>query len=552
MSGKSSFLNLPEETGDNPDTGKQATYSSTLLQDADAFQRTGLPGNQRQLEENRHHHHAPDLVLEDSEDEDEFIQKYGDVKFQYIKKPADSFWWVRPHALNYFKDGILYRTKGERTSGKIELFLDLLYVGIVSNLASAATEEASAASFLKYMLLFIPSWTVWSDVKDFVNYYYSEDLTQKLYMLWIMALLILYDNNCTYVLEGTKQAAFTVVPYILCRVSLAISLWVYSIWVKEHRTQMRVYGLLLIITSSLWIIVIFVGTRAKIGVSIALLCIENFMFCACYHPWVKKNIMKLTMSTALNIEHEVERFGAFYIIAIGEFLYRTVAGNPIKRGFNSHLSRGLCCLIISYIFLWLYFNSGTSTRATHSLRRSGYSAIIWIYAHIPLIAGLILAADSAGDWIEFDTQLTKKHPEQLLELQEKMLTSTVNKIASISSIEEAVKGPSMYALSFFFTGGICMALWALGVMAFAEKSRDAKNLHVVTKFWRVFPRFPAGVIILCMSFAEMRTTELMGLTTMICAIIFIWESITMTPRNSLPFIFGGCSSIVLSDEIEAF
>lgn len=92
-------------------------------------------------------HRSHDLVLEDSEGEDEFIKKYGDITFQYIDKPADSFWWVKPHALNYFKDGVLYRTKGERTSGKIELFLDLLYVGIVSNLASSATEEASAGSF---------------------------------------------------------------------------------------------------------------------------------------------------------------------------------------------------------------------------------------------------------------------------------------------------------------------------------------------------------------------------------------------------------------------
>lgn len=489
-------------------------------------------------------HRSHDLVLEDSEGEDEFIKKYGDITFQYIDKPADSFWWVKPHALNYFKDGVLYRTKGERTSGKIELFLDLLYVGIVSNLASSATEEASAGSFFKYILLFIPTWTVWSDVKDFVNYYYSEDLTQKLYILWIMALLILYDNNCNYVLEGTKEAAFTVVPYMLCRTSLAFSLWLYSIWVQEHRLQMRVYGLLLFLTSSLWIIVIFVDTRAKIGVTIALLFIENFCFSFCYHPWVKKNIMKLTCSTALNIEHEVERFGAFYVIAIGEFLYKTVAGNPIKKGFNSHLSRGVCCLIISYVFLWLYFNSGTSCRATHALRRSGSSAMVWIYSHIPLIAGLILAADSAGEWIELDTQLTKKHPEQLLSLTETSI--------SLSSIEEAMDGPSMYALSFFFTGGICVALWALGLIAFAEKSRDPKNMHIVTKFWRVFPRFPAGIIILCMSFAEMRTTELMGLTTMICAILFIWESITTTPRSYLPKIFGGCSNIVLSEQVEWF
>lgn len=60
------------------------------------------------------------------EDEDEFVRKYGAVNFQYIKRPEEAIWFTRPYGLNYFKDGVLYRTKGERTSSKTELFLDLL------------------------------------------------------------------------------------------------------------------------------------------------------------------------------------------------------------------------------------------------------------------------------------------------------------------------------------------------------------------------------------------------------------------------------------------
>ncbi|SGZ53525.1 CIC11C00000006039 [Sungouiella intermedia] len=81
--------------------------------------------------------------LTDSEDEDEFIRKYGAIEFQYIKRPRDAVWFIRPHALNYFKDGVLFRTKGERTSAKTELFLDLMYVGIIANLAGEASENAS-------------------------------------------------------------------------------------------------------------------------------------------------------------------------------------------------------------------------------------------------------------------------------------------------------------------------------------------------------------------------------------------------------------------------
>lgn len=492
---------------------------------------------------------ADDDLLSDIEEHDEFVKKYGDINFRYISKPKNSFWFIKPHALNYFKDGVLYRTKGERTSGKTELFLDLLYVGIVANLAGDATEHASASSFLKYVLLFIPTWTVWADIKDFMNYYYTEDLSQKLYLLWILVLLVIYDNNCIHVLESREAAALTVVPYILCRVSLAVSLVVYSLWIPEHRVQMRAHAISIFVCVCVYIPIIFILTRAKIGVAFAAMFLENVCFSIIYHPWFKQKL-NLTTGTALNIEHEVERFGAFFIIAIGEFLYKTVAEDPIGAGLHSKLGRGVCCLIISYTFLWLYFNGGTSVRATHPLRRKGETAILWIYGHLPLIAGLILAADSAGEWIQSDDESTKKHAEGEDKFSEQSKTSSVTSPSVGAETEE--HEPSRYALSFFFTGGICVSFLSLCMMGFLEKSRDSKNMHIVPKFYRIIPRAIAGIIILCLSFAELQTSELLGLTTMICVVVLFWESVTMTPKTNLPRYFGGCHKLKLSEEIEWF
>ena len=41
--------------------------------------------------------------LTDSEEEDEFIRRFGDIEFQYIKPPKQNFWFKRPHALNFLK-----------------------------------------------------------------------------------------------------------------------------------------------------------------------------------------------------------------------------------------------------------------------------------------------------------------------------------------------------------------------------------------------------------------------------------------------------------------
>lgn len=445
-------------------------------------------------------------------DEDEFIRKYGDINFQYISPQREAVWFIRPHALNYFKDGVLYRTRGERSSTRTELFLDLMYVGIIANLAGDASEHASGAALLKYILLFIPAWVVWADIKDFTNYYYNGDLSQKLYILWILALLTLYANSHGDVLKDIKGAALTVVPYILCRLSLAISLTIYSFYIPQHRPQMRLYAASIIVTCCLWIIIIFVGTKAKIGVSIAIMALEQVFFSLCFHPWTKKQL-KLTMLTALNIEHEVERFSVFVTIAIGEFLYKVVATSPLGAGFSSRFARGIFLLIIAYILFWLYMNGSTAKRATHPLRYRAWTAIAWIYAHLPLIASLVLAADAGGDLI---LRSSDYHPHELAERLE-------------AGEEEA----PLKALSLFFTGGICVSLVSVAIIGLLEQSQDPSGMHLLLKFWRIIWRIPIGGVILALSFAEMDITVMMGIIVALLCVLLIFESIMLTPRDCL-------------------
>lgn len=458
---------------------------------------------------------APQAVeLTDSEDEDEFIRKYGEIEFQYIKRPKQAIWFVRPHALNYFKDGILYRTKGERTSGKTELFLDLMYVGIIANVAGDASEHALWGALLKYVLFFIPYWTVWADIKDFTNYYYSEDLSQKTYILWILCLLTLSVNSHSAVLESRNGAALTVVPYIFCRFSLAVSLLVYSFFIPEHRHQMRLYFVLLVVTCCLWIPVIFVSTRAKVAVSFIVIFCEQASFCIVYHPRTKR-YMKLTTSTALNIEHEVERFSSFVTIAIGEFLYKVVASLSLGVGFTTAYGRGCFFLITAYNLFWLFFNGGTTDKAVHPLRHSAWRAVMWIYCFLPLVGSIVLAADAGGDLL---TRELVYHTES-------------NEENNTLRVRESEHEPSLRALSFFFTGGIFVALVCIGVMGLLDECKDDPTKFRVTKFWRIIWRIPAGVLIVCLSLPNLNITLLMGLVALITSVVLVYESIVSTPRS---------------------
>lgn len=472
--------------------------------------------------------------LTDSEDEDEFIRRFGDIKFQYIKPPkqnkqsAWSNWIKKPYALNFFQDGVLYRTKGERSSTKTELFLDLLYVGIIANLAGEASENASGLALLKYILFFLPTWVVWADIKDFTNYYYNEDLTQKLYIFWILTLLTLYINSHYALLDSFGDAALTIVPYILCRLSLSAGLFGYSFYIPEHRAQSRLYAAMVLFTSLCWISVIFVPVRVKIGLAFGFLFLEQVFFTISYHPWTKR-LMNLTTSTALNIEHEVERFAVFVTIAIGEFLYKVVAPGNLGIGFSDKFGRGIFLLADAYILFWIYNYGSTCQKAIHPLRHSAWSAMCWIYAHIPLVAALVLAADAGGDLAALDITSTKKlhHHDPLL--SERNYSGI--KIIGREEKKEEEEVKNMYALSFFYTGGIAVSLISMFVLGFVEKSKDPKGLHILPKNLRIGLRLPIGVGIVMLSFAELNTTLLMGIVTILLLVLIAYESFSSTPMS---------------------
>jgi hypothetical protein len=98
------------------------------------------------------------------------------------------------------------REASERQSTRFELFFDLLFVGIVHQIAEAAAEEPTGIGLAKYILTFCPAYSVWADVRDTANQFGSDhDVTQRAYILWIMILLVGYSNNASTIEWGQSN-----------------------------------------------------------------------------------------------------------------------------------------------------------------------------------------------------------------------------------------------------------------------------------------------------------------------------------------------------------
>lgn len=274
-------------------------------------------------------------------------------------------------------------------------------VALVANFAEDLAEHASGAQLVKYLLIFAPAWHIWSDLREIMNSYYTDDLVQRAVILWVMALLVLYGNNATLVDEDIGALRTVVGAFMAARVTVALVYAISSFASWQHRPQARLMAALILVGLLIWVPLYFesVSVRAKIAVAVVAIVFQEASWIFTFGPWIKKKL-RLEYSTAVDIAHEIDRLAAFFIIVLGEYLYSIVVGNPAAVGLNTGLLKAVWTLIIAFCLNWLYVNGDGSMTSVHPIRRSAVTAFGFFGLHMPLAASLLVGghvcAMSAG------------------------------------------------------------------------------------------------------------------------------------------------------------
>jgi low temperature requirement protein LtrA len=217
-----------------------------------------------------------------------------------------------------------------------------------------------------------------------------------------MALLVVYGNNAPLVDEDIGAMRSAVGSYMVARVSCNLAHLLYSFASYHHRPQQRLWVVLSSLALCIYIPLYFasVSIRGKIAAAAIAITVEIMIWILCYSPAAKK-LLRTRWSTAVDIAHEIDRFAAFYIIALGEFLYLIIVGSYAAVGLNERLLRAIWTLIIAFCLNWLYAHADGSLDSTHPLRHSVYTAFAWALIHLPLIASLLagghIAAQSVAE-----------------------------------------------------------------------------------------------------------------------------------------------------------
>lgn len=356
-----------------------------------------------------------------------------------------------PVVRQYFHKGLLWRASDQQEVANFELFTDLLYVGIIAINGDYASEDATGLSLLHFIITFTMSYKIWNEMTLIVGWFKTNDLAQRLSVLFMLSCLVGYTLNITSAFESTYSQLIGF--YLTARLYTGLYMLYVAIMVPMVRPVMLISALIAVLGSAPWIASIYVSWPNQlapiiIGLTLDLTSHTIYLavigFIKLFPPLRKWADHTFSFLPALNIEHKIERTNAFVSLVFGYSVVALLFQNRSHMGLNAFFGKAIMGLIQAFCFNWLYFDIDGANIFVHAIRRHKMSAFTWINAHLPFIMAFILAGGAlaklvvATDCGDTDVDaLTETYAER-----------------SVSEVEVGIK--------WFYCGGLGTALASMG------------------------------------------------------------------------------------------
>jgi low temperature requirement protein LtrA len=269
---------------------------------------------------------------------------------------------------------------------RLDLFIDLIWVGIIGNLSATYSEQAFGdsgvsigLSFLEFILLFLPIWRVWDNLRDYCINFYTDDIIQRTFLLWILVLAVSYGINAPYAfVKGTDKSSLTILIgiYLVARASFLAGELLQCIFLPFLRRQFFFKFAATSIAAAFWISSIWAGYPAKIGLLVIANFVEHPINIWLYSPMAHQ-ILTPGYKRNVHIVHFTELYEGFFIIILGEGVFRLIEGSPTGAGINGKSAAIVAALLMYYLLHWLYFNGDRTKEFVHALRRTWWKPVLW-------------------------------------------------------------------------------------------------------------------------------------------------------------------------------
>jgi low temperature requirement protein LtrA len=265
-------------------------------------------------------------------------------------------------------------TDEDRRATWLELFLDLVFVAAIAQVASTLSADPTVAGFGRFLVLFVPVGWAWAGFTFYATRFDTDDLVYRLLTLLGMFAVAGLASTVPNALHGGQNA------FVLAYVSIRLILLVLYVRVYRDLEVARPVARWFILMFGLavvdWLISLAVPVPWKYLFWALALALEH---AAPIRAW------RLLRGMPVDARHIPERFGLLIIIVLGESVLGVVLG-------TAHVSWTVLSGIAAFAgFLtaasiwWLYFDFLDGTAVVTRNIRSG---VTFVYAHYFVAAGI--------------------------------------------------------------------------------------------------------------------------------------------------------------------
>ena len=289
------------------------------------------------------------------------------------------------------------RIRGDHEHNRVtfvELFFDLIFVFAITQISHFLLEHFSVLGVVEATLMLFAVWWVWTYTSWATNWL-DPQTTPVRVMLFVLMLAGLVLSTSIPQAFDTRGLAFGG-AYAFMQVSRCL----FTLWSLRHHSPRNFVNFQRI---TVWITTaaaFWVAGGLAEGQTRLLLWIVAFAIdyaapaCRFWTPGMGSSA---TSDWDIEGSHMAERCGLFIIIALGESILVTGAAFGKLDWTPMVVAAFVTAFIGSVAMWWIYFNIGAdrgSRDISHSADPGRLGRNAYTYAHLPIVAGIVVAAVS--------------------------------------------------------------------------------------------------------------------------------------------------------------
>ena len=291
--------------------------------------------------------------------------------------------WLRPPRLRTLVEE---DAEDERHASWLELFFDLVFVVAIAELSHELVLDHTLGGFATFAALFVPVFIAWQGFSFYADRFDTDDVLFRVCMLAAMLAVAALAIQIPSVAHG-ESAGFAL-AYVAIRVlTVVLNLRAYR-HVPLARPLIGRYVVAFNFSVALWTASLAVPEPWRFvlwGIGLAV----DLGVPALIGP-------RFVGRIPIHASHIPERFALFTIIVLGESVVAValgVAGSDWR--LSSAAGAALGFFTVGCLW-WTYFDVGAGL----ALRPGPWTAVRFIYAHVPMLAALTAVAAGVNLLIE--------------------------------------------------------------------------------------------------------------------------------------------------------